>query len=81
MIKWRSGSKAARTKTQAEKCKEKVQHIQNVAAEGKKRDDAVRALDGWNLETMKRFIMRLAILRGRHLWRNKAAGDTSGILF
>ena len=37
----------------------------NGAAEGKKRDDTVRAPDGRSLETMKRFIMRLAVLRGR----------------
>lgn len=37
----------------------------NGAAEGKKRDEAVRVPDGWNLETMKRFITRLAVLHGR----------------
>lgn len=49
--------------------------------EGKKRDEAVRAPYGGNLEPMKRFITRLAILRGRHLWRIKSTGDSGGFLF
>lgn len=41
------------------------------AAEGKKRDEAVRATYGWNLEAMKRFITRLAILRVRPFMANQ----------